>query len=226
MTRLAHMTLRALATVVALHVASPSAASGQNLLTNASFEEPNIVSTNNYALYGNGFTGITGWTVVGGTQLTPDTYLGLPASQGRQWLDLTGITGYDKGVRSNAISVMLGQSYTISWDIGNYLPFGVSTMGLGLNGGSELLYTNASLAATPFSPMNWMRFTRTWVADAPTLQLEFLGRANGSLSQELVIGLDNVSVTQDIAVVPEPASVVLLATGFAGIAVVARRKRA
>ena len=213
-------------TVVALSAATLNAASAQTLLTNASFENPSIVSTNNFALHAGGSTAVTGWTALGDIQVTPDTYIGLKASDGRQWIDLTGITGYNKGVRSDAVSVMLGQSYTISFDVGNYLPFGVSTLALLLNGGAEVLFTNTSLATTSFAPMNWMSFSRTWVADAATLQLDFLGRANGALSNDLVIGLDNVSVTKVTSVVPEPASIVLMATGLIGIGVLARRKSA
>ena len=55
--------------------AAASSANAANLLTNGSFEDPNIVANNTYTLYPLGSTAITGWTVVGGEiQLTPDTY--------------------------------------------------------------------------------------------------------------------------------------------------------
>lgn len=223
------VSMRSLATAAALVALASGAASAQNLLTNGSFEAPNIVG-GSYVLINTGSTSINGWTVMGGAsesvQLTPDTYFGLKASEGQQWIDLTGITGYNKGVRSDPVSVILGQSYTISWDVGNYIPFSYATLGVSVNGGAEALYTNTSLATTPTYPMNWMSFSRTWVADAPTLQLDILGRANGALSNDLGIGIDNVSVVQGVLATPEPASLFLLATGLAGLTLLARRKQA
>jgi hypothetical protein len=227
-----HPIVRILRSVLPALVLAAAArpASAQNLVTNGSFEAPNIVG-GGYQLFGNGSTGITGWTVrslnpfTPEIQLTPVTYLGLNASNGFQWIDLTGITGYDKGLRSDPIAVMLGHTYSISWDVGNYLPFGMATLGLSLNGGAETLYTNTSLTGP--APMNWMSFSTTWTATSSSLTLDFLGRANGAQSNALGIGLDNVSV-QDItpsSTVPEPASVFLMATGLGGVLLVGRRRR-
>ncbi|MFN0183190.1 MAG: PEP-CTERM sorting domain-containing protein [Aquabacterium sp.] len=187
-----------------------------NLLANGSFENPNIVATGGYALYATGSTAITGWTVQGAdTQLTPDTYAGLKAADGRQWLDLTGIYGYDKGVRSDAVAVEVGKVYDISFDVGNYLPFGRSTLGVSINGAADQIFSNTSLGVTGHYPMNWAHFSIQWTADAPTLQLTFLGRANGALSNNAVIGLDNVAVDRVQQPVPEPGTWALMLGGLA-----------
>jgi hypothetical protein len=196
-----------------------------NLINNGSFENPNIVASGSYALVATGSTTVTGWTMLGlageSVQLTPDTYLGLKASDGRQWLDLTGITGYDKGVRSDAVTVVPGSTYLLSFDVGNYLPFGASTLGVSINGGTEQKFTNTSLAVTATNPMNWASFSLSWVATGSTASISFLGRANGALSNNSGIGLDNVRF--DLAPVPEPHSAWLLLLGLPVMAAWRRR---
>ncbi|HRH86671.1 MAG TPA: DUF642 domain-containing protein [Rubrivivax sp.] len=205
-------------------------AASANLVTNGSFEAPDIVATNFYKLYTTGSTAIGGWTVLGKTdesvQLTPYTFMGLPADHDRQWLDLTGIVDYDKGVRSDAFATTVGETYRISFAVGNYLPFGISTLGLSINSGAEQLFTNTSLATTSKSPMNWATFSVDWVADASSASLSFIGRANGALSNPNVIGLDNVVVEHVRAsAVPEPGSWALAAVGLGALVLRTRRQR-
>jgi len=213
----------------ALTVCAAVPASAANLLNNGSFETPDIVGTNIYHLYNPGSTEITGWTVLGGqVHNTPDTYLGLKASDGRQWIDLTGITGYNKGLRSDAVDTAIGKVYTLSFDVGNYLPFGFSTLGMSINGGNEQTFTNLSLASTSTSPMNWAHFSLDWLADASTAQFSFLGRANGALSNDLGIGLDNVYFAEKqttSGTIPEPQTTALMAAGLIGIAALLRRRQ-
>lgn len=193
-----------------------------NLLTNGSFETPNIVANNFYTLYGTGSTSITGWTVVGGDiQLTPDTYMGLNASDGRQWIDMTGIYGYDKGVRSDAVATTLGQAYTLTFDLGNYVPFGTSTLSVSINNGPASLFTNIVNGA---GPMDWESMSMSWMADSASAQITFLGVANGALSNDAVIGFDNASFSANP--VPVPATAWLLGSGLLGLIGVARRKTA
>lgn len=209
-------------------VLAAGAASAANLVANGSFEAPDIVG-GSYALYAGGSNAITGWTVVAAAtdsvQLTPDTYLGLLADDGRQWVDLTGIYGYDKGLRSDAFATTAGATYRLSFAVGNYIPFGPSTVGLSIAGGAEQWFTNRSLDANPKSPMNWATFSVDWVAAASSATLTFVGRANGALSNDGGIGLDNVVVEQISAPVPEPGSWALLLAGAAALALHARRRR-
>lgn len=219
---LARAGLVAIASLVA------GAASAANLVANGSFETPNIVG-GGYVLHTTGSTAITGWTVLGpagdSVQLTPDTYLGLQADDGRQWIDLTGVYGYDKGVRSDAFATTIGATYRISFAVGNYIPFGPSTVGLSVSGGAEQLFANPSVDANPKSPMNWASFSVDWVADASNATLSFLGRANGTLSNNAGIGLDSVVVEQISAPVPEPGTWALMLAGVGALALGARRRR-
>lgn len=200
-------------------LAGTGSAHATSLLTNGSFEAPNIVATNNYVLFGTGSTAITGWTVVGDdTQLTPDTYLGLLASDGRQWIDLTGINGYDKGVRSDAVTTMTGQSYNLTFALGNYVPFGTSSLSVMINSSLFSIFTNL---VNGVGPMDWENKSLTWVADATSAQITFRGVANGALSNDAAIGLDNVG----FAPVPEPATYALMLAGLGAVGVAVRRQK-
>jgi PEP-CTERM motif len=205
------------------------AAQAANLVTNGSFEQPNIVG-GGYVTYDTTKTDIVGWTILAPTptevvQLTPDTYAGLRGSEGRQWLDLTGIYGYDKGVRSASFATTVGATYEISFDVGNYVPFGFSTLGVRVNAGAEALFTNASLLVTHSPNMSWASKSFQWVADTTSTQLTFMGRANGSLSNNAVIGLDNVRMELVSAPVPEPSAYALMLIGLlAGFGLLHRRR--
>lgn len=221
--------LRPIAAVVILAGSVLSSAHASSLVANGSFEAPDIRAGGNYVLHTTGSTAITGWTVLGAPgediQHTPDSYMGLQASDGHHWLDLTGIYGYDKGVRSDAFATTPGATYRLSFDIGNYIPFGKSTIGVSINGGAEQLCVNTSLADNPKAPMNWARFGFDWVADGTSARLDFLGRANGALSNNAGIGLDNVGFELIKPPVPEPQTWALMLAGLGWVAAGARRRR-
>ncbi len=72
--------------------------------------------------------------------------------------------------------------------------------------------------------MDWERKSLNWVANSNTAQITFLGAANGSLSNNAVIGLDNVVF--QAAPVPEPSTYAMMLGGLGLLAFMARRKRA
>lgn len=187
-----------------------------NLLANGSFETPSIAGSD-VTYYSEGSTGITGWTVVGGPIHNTHANF-LPASDGSQWVDLTGDFGYGKGLRSDTVSTILGTSYELSFDLGAHELFGSASVSVSINGGASQLFSN--IYQLP-GVMDWERKTLTWVADATSAQISFLGAANGLLSNDGVIGLDNVV----LSAVPEPGTWGMLLAGLGLVGVAARRRR-
>lgn len=204
---------------VGLSLSAGFAHANDNLLTNGSFELPQIPGTS-YVLYNSGSTAITGWTVVGAdTQLTRTEFV--PAAHGTQWIDLTGIYGYNKGLRSDAVATTIGQRYTLSFDLGDYYApgFRTSTLGVSINGSANTLFTNIYEGGV----MDWERKSFSWIANSNSTQITFTGVENGVLSNNAVIGLDNVVL---VAAVPEPSTYAMLFAGLFAVGAMARRKRA
>ena len=190
-----------------------------NLLINGSFEEPQVPGMA-WKIFGSGSTAITGWTVVGAdTQLTRTEFV--PAAHGTQWIDLTGIYGYNKGLRSDAVATTIGQSYELSFDLGDYYAqgFQTATLGVSINGGANTLFTNIYEGGV----MDWERKSFRFTATSASTNITFLGVENGALSNNAVIGLDNVVL--NTSPVPEPSTYAMMLAGLFGVAAFARRKR-
>jgi hypothetical protein len=208
---------------VALLSAMGSAFAGSNLLTGGSFENPGL-SGNTTLDYALGSTAISGWTVVGGpVQLVPDTYLpsaSLTASDGHQWVDLTGQTeDFGKGLTSSSITTVIGQIYTLSFDVGTLAGRPNASVAYSINGTSLGTFTN--FGANP-SGMKWVNNSVTWLATTSSAQITLLGSSANSSSTTL-IGLDNVSFT---AAVPEPETYALMLAGLGMVGAIARRRKA
>ncbi|HEY9193838.1 MAG TPA: DUF642 domain-containing protein [Methyloversatilis sp.] len=210
----------ALAVAAGLSVVSAHAVTPQpvNLLTNGSFETPSYSSIGDH-FFPSGSTDITGWTAVGPgeTQLSRHP----TCTDGNQCVDLTGIYGYDKGLRSDAVQTVVGATYRLSFDLGNVIApgFGSSTVSVSVNDGAPVLFTNV-ISADP-SGFEWESKSMDWVADAASARITFLGAANGSLSNNAGILLDKVVFSA--VPVPEPETTVLMLTGLALVGLMARR---
>src|SRR5215831_6458481 len=85
---------RASQAFIAVLLISGIARASTNLLTNGSFETPSV-PTGKLTNFTSGSTGITGWTIVGSEAAVVNSkftsfLIQFPASDGSQWLDLTG----------------------------------------------------------------------------------------------------------------------------------------
>ena len=221
--------------LAAMGIFSP--ASAASLLVNGGFETP---GTGSYIFHSVGSTALTGWTVAklpGGdptVQLTNNAAfggIGVYASEGSQFLDLTGNVGRGAGVVSDAFATTVGTSYDVSFDVGaffvaGYGSYGDSIVDLLVNGVKVGSYANLMSLSKPGS--DWERFTYSFVGTgAPTTigLYSSLSTASGNLG----VGLDNVRVEIGVAPpggVPEPAAWALMIVGFGASGISLRRRRA
>ena len=145
------------------------------------------------------------------------------ASEGTMWVDLTGVNGYNQGVRTTFASTA-GQTYTLSFDLGalKAAGFGNVNAEVLLNDSASLgqfVNTTATVAGNWYdSGIDWERKTVSFVATGSSTALTFLGRANGGNSNDAGIALDNVSV------VPEPTSLAMMLAGLGVIGIATRRR--
>ncbi len=207
--------------------AMPAAA---NLVANGSFEAPPTT----VQFYSVGSTAITNWTVVvlpggsGSIQHSNNSdygALGVVASDGAQYLDLTGNTGRGGGVQSDAFATTMGASYTVSFDVGaifvaGYGSYGDAIVDLYIDGGFAGSYLNTMSLGSPGT--DYQRFSKTFVAAGPTGTVAFYSNQSAA-SSDLGVLFDNVDVS--VASVPEPATWALLISGFAMVGAAARRRR-
>lgn len=214
-------------------MASPGAAA--NLLTNGSFEAPNVPAD---VYLGSGSTTITGWTVALLPGTTPGTQisfqdnaaycgLGVCASDGTQLLDLTGVVGRGGGVVSDGFATVAGATYDVSFDVGAFFvrnqgSFGNATVVLTIDGVEVGSFTNTMSLTGPGS--DWQRFSYSFLGTGNAMTVGLFASL-ATTSSNLGVGLDNVVVEQRSApAVPEPASWAMMIGGFA-IAGGAMRRR-
>ena len=206
---------------VAFALCTASAASSAALLLNGDFET-NALSAGDTAAYSHNSTAITGWRVTGtNVQLVGSAYLGLTGNGG-QWVDLTGWNeGYYKGLTSNAFSTVVGQQYSLTFDLGSIpmAQYGPASVSVSVNGGYLGDRTNAPTLSGAFA-VNWAAQSLTFVADSAVTRITIIGSDSMVPSSSTVIGLDNVAV----AAVPEPHEWAMMLAGLGLVGWAARRK--
>lgn len=222
---------------------------GANLITNGSFELPNIGPNNGVAA-----TTLTGWTIyqTTGTPTTamasniyvegvignPDV-LDFQTPYGNQHVDLTG-PGLTAGAGiSQDISVVAGTTYRVTFALGN----------MGINGSAAYClqaFVNGSCPSAPvdyyaeaarlelvvggvsqgfFSNANTAGTGRS--VDWRTMTSTFVAGTTGTLTirfdaatkADHYVGLDNVSVEA----VPEPGTVLMMGCGLVALGMIRKR---
>lgn len=223
--------MRAFAPFAVLAMAMAGSASAASLV-NGGFEQP---GTANVVYLNAGSTFLPGWTVVdslpGGdveiayTNNAAFGGFGVVGSEGAHFLELTGVTGRGKGVKSDAIDTVAGSTYRVGFDVGAFFvrgqgSYGDVTIDLRVDDVLAGSFTNALGLTSAGS--DWQRFTYDFVAAGPSVRLTFLASTVLS-SSYLGAGLDNV--TFDVVPqqpggpvspggVPEPGVWALMILGF------------
>jgi hypothetical protein len=167
---------------------SANAQANTNLLTNGSFESPSVPA-GRLTNFTTGSSAITSWTVL---------LIQFPASEGSQWLDLTGYLASNAGGVEQTVATVPGKAYHLSFAVGNVFdPRGIygttSTVDVTVNGMSLGRFTNSCRTCTKI--LTWQTFNASFLASSQTTIIRFM---NADPQTDYSNGLDNVVLTQHL----------------------------
>ncbi len=193
-----------------------SAASAQatNLLQNGSFEDGSwtLNTGSGWMDVGLASTAITGWTLVNNNVAwsSPANTDGILTLDGIRSLDLTGMGNINpNGGVTQTISTIIGQTYTLNFDLGVVPAYGAATLLVQAGGTSQTFMQSAG---------GWQTYSLDFVAAESSTVITLSGERSPNT---YYIGLDSVSVT---AAVPEPETYALMLAGLGLVGFAARRR--
>jgi hypothetical protein len=189
-----------------------------NLITNGGFEDPVLASG---VFYQNMTSSFPGWTVTTNNVdiVNPIVGWGAPAAEGQQVLDLVGY-GSTGGIASTSFATTPGATYSFAFAYANNPGFSPASASYSVSDSNNqsLLGGTVIHGTSGNGNLNWNYITGTFTADTATSYLQFteiLGGGNAGIL------LDDVKV----APVPEPSTWAMLLLGFAGVGLMAYRRR-
>ena len=198
------------ATLVALFlIALNSPVSAAPVITNGSFESLGFAAPTGFIILPVGSTAVSGWSI-GGAAGVDYFKVATVVSDGLYSIDLVRGPGQGGVISTTATGLSAGALYELTFDIDQILinPGTTITVMAGAASGSFL---NAT-------PGVYHTYSLDFVATGPTAPISFAGPATGAIDAGVFV--DNVR----IAAVPEPATLVLLGFGLAGLGF-SRRKQ-
>ncbi|MGH7017771.1 MAG: DUF642 domain-containing protein, partial [Caulobacteraceae bacterium] len=204
-------------------VGLPGSAGAANLVTNGSFESTTTFVDNSgdgaMELH-TGASALTGWTITAPGDdvawIGPTNPWLLNASDGGYFLDLTGFEDHAPfGGVTQMIATIPGVHYLLNFDLGSSNIQGVPVSITASAGGVSEVFISALNGVN-----NWQPETLNFTASSDTTLISFQGEAGRTY-----IGLDNVSVTDPPAAVPEPMTWALLLCGMGFLGAFARATR-
>jgi hypothetical protein len=218
----------ALVAAIALSASVLANEARANLITNGGFDDVDGKFVDNTGNGGDvvavGSSDITGWTISGDYAVlwipNGGFYGGLGPSPGNPspfLIDLTGTTNtspFDSV--SQTIATTLGAHYTLTFDLGSAIQWGIQA-GVAASAGST---SSAFTSTNPGDSNNfWTSETLDFVAMGSSTLITLAG-----LSGQSYIGVDNVAVVETSGAVAEPSTWAMSLLGFAGVAYLGYRR--